>query len=311
MTTLQSIYGPISVPDWEDDLIVRSLRAHGEWAYCEPMLLAPLLRETDRFWDVGAFLGTFGLGATQLAQKPPAKLLAVDPGPVLQPFLAENLKNAPCPTEIAPFAVGQSDGWLRPQGGAGANAGAIAYEASDSGEGAIPCRSLASLRAEFGDYDVIKLDVEGMENAAVRGDFEFLQRHRPVIWAECNEDLSSILLLEALVALNYEPVYVAFPAFRACNHNGSDEVIYPMAYEAALLAAPPERLAAFNAATAAGEDIIVRPVKTSFELRCAMWETPRWSMAEWTTLTRPQLIALLGRHMSKVDLVDFLNDAPQ
>lgn len=297
----------LTVPEWKDDLVVKTLRMYGEWAFSEQLLLAPMLRSEDNFWDVGAFLGTFGLGVAQLAQKPPAELVSVEPGHELQPFLKENLKaNAPCRSRIAPFAVGQSTGWLKPQGDAGTNAGGIAYENSETSEGAVPCRPLEDLRAEFGDYDVLKLDVEGMENAAIRGDIEFIKEHRPVIWAECNEHTSSVLLLEALVWLGYEPLYVAFPSFRSQNFNKSQERIYPMAYEAVLLAAMPDRIADFTGKVE-GEDVIVRPVTTSYDLRRALWSTPRWSIPEWADMTRPELIALLGRLEQKQELSEFLN----
>jgi FkbM family methyltransferase len=305
---LPTIYGDLDVPDWGDDLIFQTLNMYGEWVFSEQLLLATMVRETDALWDVGAFLGTFGLGVSQLAPKPPAHLVSIEPGQVLRPFLAENLqKNAPCPSQIAPFAVAQSDGWLRPQTGGQNNAGAIAYEHTDEeAAGTVPCRSLASLRAEFGDYDVLKLDVEGMENEAVLGDIEFIKEHRPTIWAECNDDMSSLKLLETLIWLNYEPVYVGFPFFRNANFNQSQDRIFPMAYEAVLLAAPQDRLADFTGKVD-GEDIIVRPVKTGYDLRRALWAIPRWSLQEWTDMSRPELIALLGRQHQKQELAEFLN----
>ena len=107
--------------------------------------------------------------------------------------------------------------------------------------------------------------------------------------------------------MGYEPVFIACSPFRRKNFNQSAEIIYPMAYEAVLLAAPPERLASFIARLE-GEEVIVCPVKTSFDLRCALWKLPRWSMPEWTELSRPELVALLGRQYSKQELIAFLDD---
>lgn len=306
---LVTIYGEMSVPDWTDDLIVRTLRAHGEWAFSEQLLLGSLLRHSDRLWDVGAFLGTCGLGVAQNGAATPASLVAVEPGPALQPHLQANLeRNAPCPFRIAPFAAAAGSTSLRPRNDSGAgNAGAITYEMAEGDELAVIGRSLQDLRAEYDDYDVLKLDIEGMENDAIRGDIDYILQHRPVVWAECNETPSSILLLEALCWIGYEPLYVAFPAFRSDNFNKSPYIIFPMAYEAALLAAPLDRMQAF-VGRVQGEDIITRPVKTSFDLRKALWATPRWSLPDWTSLSRPELIALMGRQMRKQELVDFLAD---
>lgn len=55
MPEFKTVYGELSAPDWEQDLIVRSLRLYGEWAFAEQQLLAPLLRGTDRFWMLVRF----------------------------------------------------------------------------------------------------------------------------------------------------------------------------------------------------------------------------------------------------------------
>lgn len=311
MPDIRTVYGTLNVPDWDDDLIIRTLRTYGEWAFAEQMLISPMLREGDALWDAGAYLGTFGLGVAQLAQRPLRQMVFVEPSRVLGPYLLDNLtRNAPCPVRIAPFAIGQAKGLLQPRGdGQGGNAGAIAYEPTDRAKGSIPCRPLRDLRGEYGDYDVLKLDIEGMENEAIRGDIDYILQHRPVIWAECNEHVSSIALLEALVWLKYEPVYVAFPFFRQNNTNQSSERIFPMAYEAALLAAPPDRLAAFTG-TVPGEDIIIRPVKTSYDLRRALWSTPRWAMEEWVGMSKAELIGQLGHQSQHGELGKFLNDGP-
>jgi FkbM family methyltransferase len=309
-STVSTFYGPLSLPDWNDDLIVRTLRAHGEWSLAEQILLAPLLRPQDAVWDVGGFLGTFGIGLAQLAEAPPARLVTVEPNPDLLPYLRANLeRNAPCPHAIATFAIARTTGHLRRRAESeAANAGAIAYEDSCAVDGGVESRSLEDLRGEFGHYDVLKLDVEGMENEAIRGDIDYILKRRPVIWAECNESSSHILLLEALCWLKYEPLYVAFPAFRRQNFRHSGEKIFPMAYEAALLAAPADRLASFTGRVA-NEEIIVRPVSTSYDLRQALWATPRWSMPQWVDLSRVELVALLGRQQRNEDFGSFLNPA--
>ena len=305
---IATVYGQISAPETTEDLIVRALGLYGEWSFAEQMLIAPLLRDKDRIWDAGAFLGTFGIGLTQLARIRPANLVAVEPNPDILPHLKRNLaRNLTCPVEVAPFAVGDSDITLvrRDETGSG-NAGGISYQPAPDNKGTIAAKTLKELRARFGDYDFLKLDVEGMENQALRGDIEYLKSRQPVIWAECNEAEESIALLEALVWLGYEPLYVAFPAFRAANFNGNAEKMYPIAYEAGLLAAPKDRLAAFTGKVP-GEDIIVRPVKTSFDLRKELFITPRWGQADWVDMSKAELIATLGRIATKQELVNFLN----
>jgi len=308
MITLGTFYGTLYAPDWPDDLICRSLRQFGEWSGAEAEILAPLVRPEDYLWDVGAFLGTFSLGLTRY--QAPARLLAIEANPALQPFLARNLnENAPCPATVLGVGVAETAGRLVPHdAGDPQNHGATEWRvaASDVGEAeGTACVTLRELRASHGDYSFLKLDIEGMELAALRGDLDHIKRHHPVIWAECNETPASLKLLGAMRWLGYDPLYVAFPAFRRANFKGSKDSIFPMAYEAGLLAAPPDRLADFTGQVA-GEEVLVRKVNTAHDLRRALWDTPRWAQADWVTLSRPELIARLGRISKGQGLKEFL-----
>lgn len=307
---INTIYGNISIPDLQDDLIINTLRLHGEWAYCEAAFLAPYVRESDVIWDVGAFLGTFGLGLTQACSETPAELIAFEPSSLLYPCIKDNLvRNARCSSKLFPHAIGKKSGYLRPQTVTEKNIGAIAYTEVNDGEGIresdVECKSLSEIRSFLGDYNFLKLDAEGMENEIIRSDIVFIAEKKPTIWAECNESKSSILLLEALIWAGYKVFYVAFPAFRKDNFRQSKESIYPMAYEAALLASPRVQENDFEI-TIFGEELIIRKVETSYDLRKALWATPRWSLPEWVDMSKPELIALIGRNVRDEQLSHFL-----
>lgn len=319
MRHIQTIYGAIAVPDWPQDLIVQSLDDLGEWAFLEQQLLAQLVRSDDVLWDGGAFLGTFGIGVAQIAAQNGRllkQLVAIEPGAELASALAENMRNnLACDHILLSCALGAEAGRLVPANNSSDNRGALEYrvvEAQEHGiamESGVDCQPLWHLRSLYGNYDILKLDIEGMEVEGIKGDFDYIRDHKPVIWAECNESLLSLLVLEAMVAAGYDPVYVAFPAFRKANFRGHGALPYSMAYEAALLAAPQDRLAAFDA-TVFGEEIIVKPVKTSWDLRRALWATPRWAEDTWVHASRAELVALLGRQQRGEDLGRFLNDTP-
>lgn len=217
--TLDTLYGRLCLPDWPDDLIVRSLELLGEWCGAEGVLAGSLLEKGETLWDGGAFLGTFALGASP--HNAPAKVVAIEANPALAEALAQNLTLLPCPADLVSSGLGQRYGWLVPADEDPQNHGATSYRYSEQpakGGGAIRCHSLAELRAEHGPYDMLKLDLEGMELDALKGDISFLQEHRPVIWAECNEAQESLTLLGGLKWLNYDVLYVAFPAFRKANY---------------------------------------------------------------------------------------------
>jgi FkbM family methyltransferase len=317
MQEFNTIYGKIAAPDWPDDIILRSLAVLGEWSYSEQQILARIAQEGDVLWDGGAFLGTFGIGVAQMAAAaghPLSRLAAIEPNAELRPFLAANLeRNAPCERVVVPYALGAAPGRLLPVETEAFNHGALAYhpanaETAEAGAEGVDCQPLWHLRALHGEYDILKLDVEGMELEALKGDFDHIRDRQPVIWAECNEALSSLRLLEGLVAAGYAPRYIAFPAFRQANFLRQTKLPYPMAYEAALLAAPPDRLARLDVA-GLGEEIIVRPVTSAWDLRQALWATPRWADPAWANASRAELVALLGRISRGEDLGRFLNEA--
>ena len=310
LDTLDTLYGLLSVPDWQDDLIVRSLRLLGEWCAAEAILAADLLDPGEALWDAGAFLGTFSLGVA--AQTAPARVVAIEANPEVAEALARNLALLPCSANLVSSGLSARPGWLVPTSADSNNHGATAYhhtdQPPDSGP-AIRCRTLPDLRREFGDYDLLKLDLEGMELDALRGDFPYLKDRKPMIWAECNENHDSLHLLSALKWLEYDVLYVAFPAFRADNFRGATNLIYPMAYEAALVAGPAERLqrlAGRATSLVPGADIMCRPIATAYDLRRALFDTPRWSRADWAGMSRAELIARLGRCNNGTLLQSFL-----
>lgn len=305
---LTTLYGPLHVPHWPTDLIIRALQQHGEWGETETDVLAPVLKAGDRLWDVGAYLGTFSLSLAAKAQL--GGIVAIEANPVLASYLDDNLRaNAARVSSavLAPCGVGDLGGWLIMDGaGEPNNRGATSWIwAAEYQPNAIRCSSLAELRSEYGGYDVLKLDLEGMEFAALKGDYGYIKERKPVIWAECNETAQSMKLLGMLIWLGYDVVYLGFPAFRRDNFLDCADLIYPFAYEANLLAAPPSRLSKIDP-TSFGHDLIFRHVQSSADLRSALYDTPRWCRPEWLSLNRAELVARLGRADQQKSIADFL-----
>lgn len=313
---IDTIYGYLDAPEWPEDLIVRSLIDLGEWCYVEQYIASQLVRRGDVIWDGGAFLGSFGIGLAQIAKRDGrgvSRLVAIDPGKELGLCITRNLERAmPGKSTLAPFAVGAETGHVTAitESDHEDNRGAVAYTPVSEGEGGeddVESRPLWKLREQYGDYDFLKLDVEGMEIDAIKSDFDYLKERQPVIWAECNDSPQSLEVLEALNALGYDPVYLAFPAFRKDNFHNNPELPFSLAYEAVLVAAQPDRLEKLDI-SASPEVIIQRPVKTSWDLRQALWSTPRWAEEEWVKMSKVELIALLGHIVRDEDLSDFLTE---
>ena len=305
-----TLYGPMDLPVWPDDLIVQALSMYGEWGAVETAVFAHLLPENAVLWDCGAFLGTFTLGVAR--HRTLSRALAIEANPDLAPFLQSNLTRlAPCPVTVVSGGIGAQEGVLRmkPQAAIGNNHGAQAYDfdyPAPDGPETIPCHTFKTLRAQHGDYTALKLDLEGMEVDAIKGDYGYIKEHQPTIWAECNEDRGSLQILSALKSLGYDSVYVAFPAFRKANHLGNRNIEYPFAHEAALFAASPDVMGAIDWQDDVFADAMVCPVATIFDLRKALFDTPRWGARDWEMLTQIELVARLTRALAGQNLADFL-----
>ncbi|WP_083100666.1 hypothetical protein [Pseudophaeobacter leonis] len=109
-----TLYGPMDMPNWPEDLIVQALCDFGEWSAKEAALFARLLPENAVLWDCGAFLGSFTLGVAR--HRALSSVLAVEANAALVPFLARNLTRlAPCPVTVLSGGVGPQTGSLRPK----------------------------------------------------------------------------------------------------------------------------------------------------------------------------------------------------
>lgn len=301
LPTIETILGTIAVPDEPEDLLVRFLRHHGEWAWTEAEIAGTLIDRGACVLDGGACLGTFGLALAGLKQ---ARIVAVEPDAVSHGLLTRNLaENCVTPWATVHAAIGRCTGKASVVSSAAGNRGATAF-GEGGGTGAPPLLTLKSLRPTHGDPDLVKLDLEGGEFDALAGDAVWLKATRTPVWAECNEGREAFRLLEFCTWAGLTPVYVAWPACRPDAFRNGDDPLLPGAYEAALTWGDgvEERLAPL----ASRDDLIMRRIGGVADLRRAMWLTPRGGVARWSALSRPELLALAGRLADGEDFARWL-----
>lgn len=311
---IQTRYGELDVPE-KNDLIARFLRAHGEWAYLETEFLAHNVRPDLRLFDVGAYLGTFSLGAKDW---PVRSVIAVDANPVVFAALTANLdRNLQIPHQSVRAAVGTAT--QRPAVGRYTrenNLGSLTFR--EPAIGASPEKETAavqagvmvpleSLRATYGDYDLLKLDIEGGERDALESDARWIARQQPTIWLECNEDILAFRCLEFLIAAGYDVHYFAFSSYNPRNFNRNPTPIFAVAFEAGLLAVPRGTPVVLPAPLAEAGCVLAMVAKEE-DLRRQLWLTPRWGLAEWAGLSKPQLLGLCSRFARKLDYNKFLRE---
>jgi FkbM family methyltransferase len=253
-----------------------------------------------RIADIGALLGTFGLGVA--LQRRLGFLCLVEANSAVAPLLARNAeRNHLAPTTVPEALVGwpglnAAEGRSRP-----GNLGSMSFAGRGSmlnggSSVAPPCNilTLTELLEKHGPFDLVKLDVEGMEHDILRGDEEFLSRGDTSIWVECNEKHLSLKNAEPMLRWGLELSYFAFPAHNPDNLNRDPIPIFPCAYEAGLLAAP--RVRPKLDAELQSHGCILRSIQSVDDLKDALWRTPRWGMSEWHGAATSEVTALAG-HM--------------
>ena len=294
-TTVETRYGRLVTPG-DQDVISHFLARCGEWAWDETAFVAATLPDDARVLDVGAFLGTFGLGIALCKRL--SFVCLVEANPTILPLLEANIKaNATSAAVVVGAMVDGEDRTLRPGRSDPLNLGSTSFATDEtSGYSTEPpdcALTLADLRREHGHFDLIKLDVEGMEREILYCDRDYLAKGNTTLWVECNDSPRSLELVELLLSWGLEVHYFAFPSHNPDNFRGENEPIFPWGYEAGLLVAPknPPRLDAELIA----HGCILRPIGTVEDLREAMWRTPRGLPTELAHATAPELAAIAGR----------------
>lgn len=298
MPILPTRYGPLAVPEGED-LIGTFLASYGEWAWLETAFVSAQIADGARVLDGGAFLGTFGLGLSMVRRL--GALCLVEANPEVLPLLRQNMVGHPATVVAALVAapgVPAGPGVLVP-----GNLAATSYGAG--GQGAVPATTvtLTALRAAHGPFDLIKLDVEGMELDILRSDAPGLRSDPAVLWLECNQTLGSLEMADLLLGWGRTVHYYAWPSFNPANAFGQDVPLLPCAHEAGLLALPAGSPAPTLAPGLLG---ILEPIGSPEDLRTALWRTPRWGLAEWDGASAPALQAMAGHYLCGEDRATFL-----
>jgi FkbM family methyltransferase len=303
-------YGAMNIFGDEQDLVSRFLIRYGEWADLEIEFISEAVTDEIAVADIGAYLGTFGLGLS--GRRRLERVHFVEANGLVAPLLRANVERN-CKTSwtvettlVAPEGADIACGVSEP-----GNLGGTSFSSAILGRSlqaiSAPgkCKTLRELRREHGDFGLIKLDVEGMELAILESDADYVRAGRCIIWCECNEQSSSLSLARFLLTCKCAIYYFAFPAFNPGNFNKNDDPIFPFAFEAGLLALPSDRILGFDAR--ARGCLLVR-IHSIEDLKRALWNTPRWAPREWWGQLPEEIIAQASRYILGQSYENFLAD---
>lgn len=213
---LQSVFGPMLV-NRHDTHISRSIRGRGGGeAVREMALLRQFIRPGDTVLDVGANIGTHTVPFCQ-AVGPEGWVIAFEPQRVIYQVMVANVALNSCMNaDCRLAAVGEKRGKLKvpkvdyDQPG---NFGLISFQWGLREGGGFVLREdeAASEEVEVITVDslglkachLLKIDVEGMEGAVIRGARKTIAAHRPVIFMECFDDELGFAAVAAVKAMGY------------------------------------------------------------------------------------------------------------
>ena len=151
-----------------------------------------LCRPSMIFWDVGAHFGIFTLAAARFGG-PRATVIAFEPSDVAAGMLAANVRLADVQARvrIRREAVGADDGWAELlTTGAGGEHMVVAADAARPDALRMPQRTLDGLLMEGTVAPThLKIDVEGSEDAVLRGARGLLTTHQPILFLELHAEM--------------------------------------------------------------------------------------------------------------------------
>jgi len=201
----------------------------GEWSPDESQILRGFLRPGDTVVDVGANVGNHTM-AFAAAVGDSGHVLAFEPQRYCYLCLCANIALNSLVHFVEPFqlAVGAEVGVidvpiLNPLGQMTNFGGVSLTDKHTSPTEKANCVTIDSLNLSA--LTLLKIDVEGMEPAVLRGAAQTINRFRPVIWSECLKDRGTKDELLAIFAeLNYRAWWCATELFcqqniRQCRHN--------------------------------------------------------------------------------------------
>ena len=225
----------------DDDPIGVSLADYGEWAQLELDLLARLVSPGDLVIDIGANVGTHTLAFASFVGTDGC-VLSFEPQPLIRTLLSENVRqNGLRQVTVEELAISDVNGpqvLSVPDYQQRHNSGVATLAGGQNMQVQVETRRLD----EFGidRCALIKLDVEGWEQKALKGALNTLERCQPILYVECNSMERGWALISLLNA-QYEAWLHAPSAYNPANFRRNSVNRFGIAQETSLVLVPRSR----------------------------------------------------------------------
>jgi FkbM family methyltransferase len=209
-----------------DQYIGRSLELYGEFSEDEIILLERFVRPGDTVIDGGANIGTHSIPLARMVGAE-GRVLAFEPQRLVFQSLCANVAlNSLANVDCRQQALGATLGEIvvpRLDPNVPYNFGGVELGQHVRGE-RVPVVAIDSLSLPA--CHLIKLDVEGMEEAVLRGASETIRRHQPVLYVENDRKARSASLIAFIQSLGYRLFWHTPPLYREANYLGNPENVF-------------------------------------------------------------------------------------
>jgi FkbM family methyltransferase len=216
-----------------DIYIGRSMIEYGQWTESEFTLMSQVLRPGDTAIDVGANIGCLTVPIAQ-AVGPTGCVYGFEPQPGLHRILSANtlinglhnvrLFNAGCGAEPSVLTLDEhafDQEW---------NYGAMSLDVLSGGHAGltrrVPIVALDDVVQHQG-VRLIKIDVEGAENAVLLGAKGIIERDKPALYVEAEMRAQTRDVLETLFGMGYAAYWHLGVVFEENNFKNNPNNIYP------------------------------------------------------------------------------------
>jgi FkbM family methyltransferase len=210
-----------------DRYIGRSIITYGEFSHDEIGIFLELLASGSVVIEAGSNIGVHTLFLAQHVG-PNGAVYAFEPQRIVFQTLCGNLALNSVPNVFAfQSALGSKPSTLRlpPINYRSVeNFGGIRLSSEGAGE-SVPVTTIDSLN--LSRCDLIKADVEGMEEDVLRGAEQTIQRFRPALYVESDQESKRYGLLRYIDSLGYAMFWHTPPLFRPNNFRGEQKDLFP------------------------------------------------------------------------------------
>lgn len=227
-----------------DTLIGRQLDVYGEFHEIQGALFREFVKAGDTAIDLGANIGGHTIPLAKHVG-PQGRVIAFEPQRVIFTILCGNIALNTL-QNVTPIrtAIGAEPGVIKvpmPDPRRAANFGAAALFREGDGE-AVSVMTIDQLQLQSCHF--MKVDIEGMEIAALHGARATIARHRPILYVENDRPDRSSALIAMLLQGGYRLWWHMPPLFNPDNFFGKPANIFGPMVSANMLCIPRERPAA-------------------------------------------------------------------